>query len=315
MARARRRLAAAIAIAVSAALSSPHAAVAAPSPGKTIVLGPFTGFDAPLHPDNEKPKIDYYGTDLGWTYLHNGKIHFLFGDTHRSERGDGITPTHDDSSGTIDLSDWPDPTRISQHNLPRVRMGQVSGTTQLAPIDPGQPMEGLKTPVAGFSSGTREFGVFLTGKPRACRVDADCSNGLVCEATLGVLYARADRQEGLTMPCADGTPGCMADPLFDSADQPVANSGLCVDRTSTIASKTDFGRVGSYGIRHIVGVRSTTDARVYSKASEWLTNKLPTPLRAPSPTSCPAGRARTIAISQEARINACLSGAALASSE
>ena len=58
-------------------------ASAAPTPEGTEVLGPFVGFDAQLHPDNRQPHpIAYSGTDLGWSYQHGGKIHFLFGDTN-----------------------------------------------------------------------------------------------------------------------------------------------------------------------------------------------------------------------------------------
>jgi hypothetical protein len=267
--RARQLLPGAVAAALAAT-----AAADGPLPVSTEVLGPFAGFDARLHPDNESPeRIVFYGTDLGWSYAHGGRIHFIFGDTHADEKGGPIDPVHDDSFGTIDLADWPDPARISRDNLPRLRIGQVAGTARTAGIDPGHPMEGLKTPVGAFSNGRHEFGLFLTAKPQACRVDADCGNGLSCDTAIGILGERPDKAAGLTLPCDDTTPGCTIDPLFDAGDRPVADSGLCSDRGSTIRADTPFGRAGAYAIRHLVGIRSETDPAIYGDTLPWLTNK------------------------------------------
>src|SRR5688572_13156695 len=61
-------------ISVTLALALVASAVQAePRAIETTVIGPFTGAQAPLHPDNVTPhKIAYMGTDLGWTYEHNG---------------------------------------------------------------------------------------------------------------------------------------------------------------------------------------------------------------------------------------------------
>ena len=250
---------------------------AAPAPEVTEVLGPFVGIDAQLHPDNRPHPIAYSGTDLGWTYQHGGKIHFLFGDTHAGEKGDPISPVHDDTFGTIDLADWPDPTRITRGNVPLIKLGQDQGTSQASGIDPGQPMEGLKTPLGGFSNGTREFGLFITGKPLACGKDAQCGNGYTCDSQVGFVGVPPDKQPGLTLPCSDNAPGCNRDTLADPAGEPISGSGLCTDKTSTIWSDTDFGRVGAYVIRQLVGVRSLTDPRQYTDIHEWLTNKFTNP--------------------------------------
>src|SRR5882672_2609052 len=117
-----------------------HAA-AAPAPAETEILGPFTGHYAKLHPDNVKPyRIAYYGTDLGWTYEHAGKLQLLFGDTAATESGDPIQPStnrrYDDSFGSIDLAEWTDPSRITSGNIPLIKLGQNPGTTEMAAIDP-----------------------------------------------------------------------------------------------------------------------------------------------------------------------------------
>ena len=184
---------------------------------------------------------------------------------------------HDDTFGTIDLADWPDPGRIARGNVPVVRLGQDAGSSQASGIDPGQPMEGLKTPLGGFSNGTREFGLFITGKPQVCSKDAECSKGFSCDAGVGFIGVRPDIQPGLTLPCSDDAPACQRDTQFDTRGAPVAGSGLCTDRTSTIWSDTDFGRVGAYAIRQVVGVRSESDPRRYTDIREWLTNKFTNP--------------------------------------
>lgn len=261
---------------VAAGLAS-HAA-AAPAPGETTILGPFTGHYAKLHPDNVKPyQIAYYGTDLGWTYEHAGKLQLLFGDTAATERGDPIQAStkgmYDDSFGSIDLAEWPDPSRITSGSIPLIKLGQNPGSTEMAAINPGQPLETFKTPLGGFSNGTREFGVFYTSKPQSCRSDSDCSRGMTCDTGLGFVGERPDKQEGLTLACAGARPGCNADTLFDAAGNAVKDSGLCSDRTSSIWADTDMGRTNAAGVKQRIGIRSTEDPRSYTDVREWLTSK------------------------------------------
>jgi hypothetical protein len=253
-------------------------ATAAPSPERTEVLGPFVGFDAKLHPDNEKPhRIDYEGTDLGWSYLHDGRIHFLFGDTHGGDKGEPIDPMHDDTFGHIEVDAWPDPGKMGPGNIPALKLGQDAGTSRATGIDPGRPAESFKTPLGGFSNGTREFGMFITGKPQACRADADCSNGFTCDTSVGFVGAPPNQQPGLTLPCRDNAPNCKSDTQLDAAGAPIPNTGLCTDKTSTIWADTDFGRVGAYAIYQLIGVRSLTEPGKYTDIREWLTNKFTNP--------------------------------------
>ncbi len=241
---------------------------------ETTVLGPFTGFDAKLHPDNTEPgPVQYYGTDLGWSYSHGGKIHFLFGDTHRNEKGEGITAALDDSFGTIDLAEWPDASHIAPGNVPLIKMGQKPGTTELIPIDTGQPMEGLKTPNGAFSNGEREFGMFITGKPTACQTEADCLAGLDCDTQLGYIGTPPQVDSGLTLACAEGWPRCNADTLAAADGTPVPNSGLCVDPGSSMASDTEFGRVVTVAMELLVGIRSEEEPGTFESIHTWTTSR------------------------------------------
>jgi len=89
-------------------------ATAGPTVAGTQYLGPFVGLGAPLHPNNAQPEpVRFYGTDLGFSYAHLGRLEFLFGDTLANERGEVIEPysgrLYDDSFGWLNLADWPDP--------------------------------------------------------------------------------------------------------------------------------------------------------------------------------------------------------------
>jgi len=254
------------------------AAGADPTVGKTTILGPFTGDDAPLHPANLSPiPAAYYGTDLGWSYQHGKQLHFLFGDTAANEKGDPIEASskglNDDSFGTIDFAEWPDPALITPSNIPRVRLGQNPGTSEVSAINVGRAMESFKTPLGGFSNGEREFGIFFSSKQQGCRVDADCSNGLVCDTRLGFFGERYDNDKGQTLACVDAAPGCIADTMNDSDAKPVAGSGFCTDPSSSAWANTDVGRISGVGVRNLIGLRSKEDPRRYTDIREWLTIK------------------------------------------
>ena len=253
-------------------------AQADPVVGNTEVLGPFTGHYAPLHPDNAAPPpIRYYGTDLGWSYQHRGTIHFLFGDTNATEQDDRIQAStgglYDDTFGTIELSEWPDPAKITKGNIPRIKLGRNPGTDETSAINPGVAMEGFKTPIGGFSNGAREFGIFYTGKPLACRADADCGSDLACETGLGAVGEPWNSDKGGTFGCLDGSPGCVNDPLLDAAGAPVPESGLCVDRGSSVWAESEAGRLAAIALKNLVGLRSESDPRNYTDTRAWQTNR------------------------------------------
>jgi hypothetical protein len=247
-----------------------------PTVGATQVLGPFTGPQATLHPDNIEPNlIHYYGTDLGWTYEHNGQLHILFGDTMANEIGDKIEASSgdrlDDSFGVIDLEKWSDPRTFTPENIPLIKLGQNEGTTEMSAIDPGHALELFKTPVAGFSNGDDEFGLFFLSKPEGCRVDADCSNGMSCDTGIGYTGEKYSSEIGLTLGCAEGSgPACFADTMDDG--QPGA-SGLCVDPSSSIWADTDMGHVAAVTVKLRLGLRDPDDPRLYAPVHDWQTNK------------------------------------------
>lgn len=264
-----------------------------PRVASTQLIGPFTGHDAALHPDNLAPvPIEYYGTDLGFTYSHGGRIHFLFGDTWATEAYAPIESStgarFDDGFGTIALAEWPDGANIGPGNIPPIRLGQHEGSAEMSAIDPGHAMDLGHTPMGGFSNGRDQFGIFNITKPEGCRTDADCANGLTCDTGLGYYGMPYTEETGLTLPCIDGMPLCQAQTEPDSGDTALP-SGFCVDRGSTVWADTPTGRVASSGLRVLIGMRSESDPRKYSDTREWLTNRFVNVSARSVDTFAPAG--------------------------
>lgn len=260
---------------------SPTAAATAPVPApraaETTVLGPFTGLGAQLHPDNLEPHpVNYVGTDLGFSYVHGGRLHFLFGDTWTTPGGlpAGAEPRElDDMYAWIDEADWPDPASVSSTNIPLLRLGQDPDSSELLFIDPGHVMDGLKTPEAGFSSGEREFAILILSKPQACTTDAECGTELTCDTGLGYFGVLSTQQQGLTLACMEGSANCIADTMMGEAGEPVPDSGFCVDRTSSAWADTAAGRVSSLAFLQRIGLRDEAEPWRYHTVEDWLTTK------------------------------------------
>ena len=262
---------------LTATAATPDAS-AVPTVASTTYLGPFAGDGAPLHPDNAAPhRIAFYGTDLGFTYQHGGKLEILFGDSWATEAYSPIEAAtgsrFDDGFGSVDLREWSDPARITSERIPPIRLGQNAGTTEASAIDPGHAMDLGKTPMAGFSNGAREFAVFNIGKPRGCTSNADCSNGLTCDTALGYFGTPYTQQENATIGCRDGTAGCTADTMADASGKPVPASGLCIDPTSPLRGDRISNLLSPIGIRVLIGVRDTVTPKRYGDIHDWLTNK------------------------------------------
>ena len=251
---------------------------AEPTVVSTELVGSFTGHDAGRHPDNLAPTaIEYYGTDLGFSYEHDGQLHFLFGDTWATEAYAPIEAStgsrFDDGFGVIEMSEWPDPSLITATNIPLMKMGQNPGTAEMSAMNPGHAMDLGKTPMTGFSNGEYQFAIFNVTKPQGCAQDSDCGSDLSCDTGLGYYGTPFDTEEQLTLPCTDEMPACMASTMKDDSGALIVNSGFCVDTTSTIWADTPAGRVQSTALNQRIGLRSEADPRIYTDFQGWLTNK------------------------------------------
>jgi hypothetical protein len=255
-------------------------------PGTTTVLGPFVGAPATFHTANQSPYlIQYFGTDLGFSYKHGSSLQFLFGDSAADTANDPIQASTnwwadnwDDSYGSVDLNVYSDPSVFSSLNIPRVKLGQDPNSSEAWAINPGLPMDAFKTPEGGFSNGTREFGVFIMGKPVACQTNAECSAlnaALSCDVGLGFWGNAPWDNLGWTGGCLDTMPGCTADTKQDAFGNTIPNTGFCRDTgSSAYNASTPAGRIGAWAFKMRVGIRttSTSDARSYSSV-EFATNR------------------------------------------
>jgi len=252
--------------------------LAEPTVVSTEYIGAFTGGEAALHPDNLAPlRIEYYGTDLGFSYAHQGKLHFLFGDTWATEAYAPIEAStgslQDDGFGTVDLAEWSDPSVIDSDNIPPILLAQNPGSTEMSAQNPQHVMDLGKTPMDGFSNGVREFAIFNTTKPQGCFTDDDCGANLSCDTGLGYVGSAFSEQQNLTLPCPDGLGICIAATMPAPESEESAASGFCVDTTSTVWDDTPAGRVQGTALQQRIGLRSEDDPRMYGDIQPWLTNK------------------------------------------
>lgn len=258
---------------------------AAQSVGPTQKLCVFAGLGDTRAPS--QPLVALYGTDLGFTYSRNDKLEILFGDTWANAWAfpPNIFVARDDAYGSIDLAAYPDGDSVEARctasgTSPPIVFGTTSMTT-LATLNPGNvAMDGLKTPVAAFTTGkqstSREFGIFSIVKPLACATNSECA-GFTCDTGLGYSgTAPSSTGAGLTLPCIDSTAGCTNQ--TKSSSNP---TGFCRDTgSSTATPTTDWGRMFSVVLRHRVGVRSTANPRNNYAVKEWLTSRFINPFTA-----------------------------------
>lgn len=257
--------------------------------GTTTVVGPFAGDPAIKHSSNVTPyPIEFFGTDLGFSYKHGTKLKILFGDSIATTWNAPIQASTnwwqnnwDDAYGEVDLSTFGNPALFSPSNIPTIKLGQDPTGTEARALNPGGPGSGLpmdlfKTPEGGFSNGTNEFGVFFMGKPLACATNSDCSvvnPALSCDTGLGWHKNAPWDNYGLTGGCLDSQWFCNANTKRDAFNNPIPNTGMCRDTgSSAYNSGTASGRIGAWAFKMRVGIRSTTDVRKYTSI-DWVTNR------------------------------------------
>ncbi len=147
-----RALSLAASLAACAQLASPVAAQIASPPR---VVGRLVGPGATPAP----PGLRLYGTDLGWTFEHQGQLIMLFGDTWRHARSlcDG-EPRNDDTQATLPLAapaGVPPLTFLTKSDVPG----------EFAPILLSRGAASLslaygQVPLTGFSDGADAIAVF-----------------------------------------------------------------------------------------------------------------------------------------------------------
>jgi hypothetical protein len=238
--------------------------------GTTVPLAVMAGMYAKGY------ERELYGTDLGWTFAHEGKLWVLFGDSWRTEIVD-LTLKADDAFARISLDqypngraveDWvrahpaPAGTPVWRAAGPKLEVELSNGPGSIfAPStvwrDGSQLYTGpALTPLAGFSNGRSDaFGIFFRYAHVQCE-SGECAHGFECDADLG-----REALETLNPPCVPGSSlSCIRGP------------GYCQDRSSSMYDSTESGRTKSVVVRHEVGsARSDNPTRFDTQA--WDTNR------------------------------------------
>ncbi|HMI90447.1 MAG TPA: hypothetical protein VK509_03745, partial [Polyangiales bacterium] len=258
---------------------------AAQQVGATVALAPLAGPNSTPAPGQEG--LQFYGTDLGYTFVHDGELRILFGDTLIT---DALVPLlNDDAQGTLPFARCPgghEVDRFVRDNAPPdsvwwQRVGpplsfETLSAEQLSFIEltlGGFPltMTGLQTPIGAFSDGRdRAFGMFNRTDPAECSPaagsDSGCGPGLSCDAGFGVCDALPFER-----PCLLDAP-FPAQGSCPEGSSCIAIAGYCRDETSSIDDGSVLGRFLSIAQSIQIGAADATRAEHY-RATPWVTNK------------------------------------------
>jgi hypothetical protein len=200
-----------------------------------VLLGTFAGESSPQRPRG----VHLYGTDLGWTFEHDGKLIVLFGDSWQTQDTvcDALTnglATNDDTQATLPrryFGGVPALDFITQASAPaEVDLTRVYRAGQSLNLGAN------RTPLTGFSDGVRAIGAFEAASFVRCAAAdgggsgaagvSTCNPPFVCAPNIGTCQPSplgipqlcdTERQVG----CYEGQT-CMAEP-----------PGYCIDPSSS----------------------------------------------------------------------------------
>lgn len=281
------------------ALWSTHADAQSLPTSPSTVLAPLAGRH--YTPAPGQATIGFYGTDLGFTFKHEGQLRVLFGDTWANANGTGIGPLGDDSQGAICLSATNCPggagaptfadgdqliSYVNAHppaagELPWQKDGPplyfrtnafglvaplpvYRGNSTLLTMGPG------RTPVAGFSNAktgqsSAAFGIFFRNVALQCSggLFPSCPDSFSCDLGMGSVLGVTNEDAA---PCTLGTVGCSAIPA----------RGFCVDPTTAAYDGTPLGRLLSVVHKLQVGNADKNLHEVYY-TRDWNTRKFYNP--------------------------------------
>jgi hypothetical protein len=231
------------------------------------IVGRLAGPGAQL----AQPGLAFYGTDLGWTVEHDGRLVMLFGDTWPYARFLCDTvPTNDDCQATLPI----DPPA----GVPPLTFATRAGAPDsLDPILVFRGTESLNmgyihTPLAAFSDGADLIGIF--GRPeyvsctrRSSRRPPSCRpHELECTQTLGRCTPPALGVSGVCNLTAGG--GCLPGETCTATD-----AGLCVDPTSSQNDGTDASLAFTAAATIEIARQDPTAPASYHEVATLATNK------------------------------------------
>jgi hypothetical protein len=241
------------------AVSAPRRVAALVGPGSAVAQG-----------------LQLYGTDLGLSFEHKGKLFMLFGDTWSS--ADDICqqarPQQDDTLATIPL-EYTGTTPVPSFATKDDAAGEPSnihlyrGNDSLA-LGYGQ------APIAGFSDGQHSFAFFERLVPVTCDDDTVANGSAACVPGSASFCSK---ELGLCQPDYLSFPvACDLNQDMCLPGQTCVATALCVDPTS---SQYDDGHFGgqSAALTFQTELGAARDANVadYDSVLAWHTNKFSQP--------------------------------------
>jgi hypothetical protein len=231
------------------------------------VVGPLAGPTSA----RTQPGLAFYGTDLGSSFVHKGKLELLFGDTWTDPHFVCEPPLgNDDSQATLPL--------VNPGGVPPVSFETLPGSpTTLNPIRLFRDSVSLalgagQVPVAGFSDGPHAIAAFERTELVRCAAPSislpgGCPQGLVCSHDVGEC---APAFSTIPLLCDPATQkGC-----FPGQQQcGPSSTGFCVDPTSSQSDGTPSS--SRFLVAHNVdfGVQRPAEPTTYDSVVTFPTNK------------------------------------------
>jgi hypothetical protein len=252
---------------------------AAPRVGATQILAPLAGPHSTPAPG--QANLQFYGTDLGWTFAHKGQIRILFGDTFTAP--DFTPAVNNDAQGAFPLG--------------FLRGAQVDAWIQAHPAPAGLPawrragppiqfitkpaapnelsmihvinngvslsMDGAHTPISAFSDGRNAFGLFERTDYIECRDTSTgasaCDPKLVCDSNIGFCGGLP-----IKVTCAVGAPVPGPGSCFLGLPCLPTAHGVCFDPNNSANNGTTAGHAAAAVQTMQLGVAGTVAPEFYT---------------------------------------------------
>ena len=251
--------------------SSPAAPGTSPIFSAPELLGPLVGPGS-----RQAPGLRLYGTDLGLSFSHRGKLFMLFGDTWDAAHSICTQgePQQDDTVATLPLE--------RGAGIPQLqfvtRADRPSLASRIQVYRGGQPLKLAygQAPMAGFSDGTRSFALFERLTPAKC-ADASLHSGSAscmpgsssyCSTDLGLCQPD---YLSFPVPCRLGQEdGCLP-------GQTCVATSLCIDPTSSQYDDGFGGQAAAVTYETELAVANDASPSDYTSILTWHTNKFSHP--------------------------------------
>ena len=256
----------------SASRLSASAPEATPALSAPELLGTLAGVGSPSAAD-----VRVFGTDLGLSFEHQGRLYMLFGDTWYEP--DTICkqglPPQDDTVATLPL-EW-------NGTVPKLefitRADDVSFPRNIQVYRDGEPLKlGYgQAPMSGWSDGERSFALFERLEPVHCGDTPESPESLEC-ASHKASYC--SQRTGLCLPniISFPVPCDLTAPTSCFPGQTCEPTPLCVDPTSSQYSDDSF-EAESSSVRQQteIGLARADSPADYDSVLSWHTNKFSHP--------------------------------------